>query len=326
MDEVQNSLICTSTGGRPHRVRKKHDMTLGKGNRIVELLITGKSQADVVRETGYSKSLVNYHFLKAYREQVLDKGVRSSFLPVIKGPCYGKDKYKIRKRRRSPCFVLPTARIHLGNGSGYRINVLKFGELHTLKIGEGKQDLFPRGDPKGRLGDKHHTGTFPLLASIAGYEGAAATVLFYVSSGPKAWGGRLEISLPELRLDLAALRQYDNLSPFLAACNYIKDHLSKNGWRFGEVIFQEKEVHYAFSSSFIQLYAPMLIWDKSIHHLHPGDKETDYPLFWDNSVPEGELETTGPHIALSLLATLTYQYEKATKKPVGKSKAKGANL
>ena len=213
-----------------------------------------------------------------------------------KGPRYEEGLFKFRKGRRSLYFENLHARVHPGNGSSFRFDVRKYGDLENLRLPGLERPLFKK--PKGKGPSKHYSAAFPVE-----FEGEA-TLIFHPSPDPKDGGGRLEISPPELRLGLYRLQAApDGPSLFLPIVERILDSLGKAGWRFGEPSFQGEEVHYAFARPIIEAILPELLPD-NVPFLRRGDREADLPLFWDRSISEGELETVHHHVAVDLLAML----------------------
>lgn len=305
-------LICNPPGRESIEAPRRYIMRDGLGERVVKLLLEGKNPSTVARILGITPALEKYHRDKATRDRAIIRVEGSYPHRYKKGPKYREGLYKKRKGRRSSKFVIPEARVHLGNGAGFRFEVLRFGDLHALKLPEGERSLFPR-DPVGKKGEKHYSAAFLLPAAIMGRDGEAATLSFFPAPDRNEGGGRLDISPPELLLDLDRLQAEKGPDPFRPLVDHITGTLSRfGGWRFGENTRQGEEVHYAFSRSMVEPLLPGLMDAPEVHILRRGDNEPDLPLFRDLSTPEGELETTYQGIARDLLALLTVEYHKKT--------------
>ena len=269
------------------------------GNRIIELLLEGLCPSQVAKTLKISNSHVDYYCEKAENAGAIARVKGAYPLRYKKGPMYEEGLYIKRQRRRSCYFENLHARVHPGNGSSFRFKVLKYGDLENLRLPGLERPIFPK-KPKGKGSNLHYTAAFPV--EFEGGEGEA-TVTFFPSPEPHGRGGRLEISPPELRLGLYRLQAAkDGPSLFRPIVDSIYNTLGKAGWRFGEQTFEGEEVHYAFARPIVEALLPELL--DNVPRLRRGDREADHPLFWDMSVPGGELETVHHRVAIDLLAML----------------------
>ena len=293
---------------------KRYKLRPGIGDLVVKGLLERKCPSEVAQELGISTSLEQYHRGKAIRDFVIVPDEKVYPLLYHKGPKYKDGVYKIRKGRRSPKFVNPEARVHAGNGSSYRVKVTREGDFCSVTLSEGQcLPLFPRKSV-GKPGKQHFNAILPIPAKITGNDGANATVVFYPDPDINVEGGILEISPPELLLDLDQLLALQSGAlPFQPIIDYIINILSRyGGWKFGGALYQSEEVHYAFARSIVEPLIPGFIDGLEVHALGLGDRETDYELFRDLSIPEGELETTKLDMAKDILARLSEEFKKRT--------------
>jgi len=316
-EENKLTLICKVPGGKPPSTAKPYASHPDLRPRAIELLLEGKNLSKVAELLNVWPNNISHHVKRAIEAGEIIK--KDDFYPPLyeKGPRFGSEVYKYRRRRRSPQFVNPLCRVHAGNGSSFRFEVLREGDLDTLILPKGeRQALFPK-NPVGKKGSKHFKAKLPLPPELAGSEGAAVTMVFFPSPDPKTPGGRLELSPPELLLSRDRLQAISDRSPLQPIIEYTIKILSKHGgWKIGELTYQGGEVHYAFPRSMVDPLLPGFMDSPEVHILRKGEREADYPLFRDLSHPEidlgGELETTRHDVALDILARLEEAYHQRT--------------
>lgn len=317
IEENKLTLICKAPGGKPPSTAKPYASHPELRPRAIELLLEGKNLSKVAELLNVWPNNISHHVKRAIKAGEIIKIKGSYPHRYEKGPKYGSEVYKYRRRRRSAQFVNPLCRVHAGNGSSFRYEVIREGDLNALILPEGDRlTLFPK-NPVGKKGSKNFPAKLPLPPELAGSEGATVTLVFFPTPDPKTSGGRLEISPPDLLLSRDRLQAISDRSPLQPIIEYtIKILSNRGGWRIGELTYQDEEVHYAFPRSMVDPLIPGLMDSPDVHILRKGEREVDYPLFRDLSHPEinpgGELETTRYDLAMDILGRLEEAYRQRT--------------
>lgn len=313
----KSNSFCNLPGGSRVRRAKGNTLRPDLRPRLIELLIGGANPSKAAEILGSYPSQASYHIDCAVKAGEIVRVPDSWPHRYIKGPRYGEALYKYRGWRRSRLFEHPLCRITPGNGSAFRVKVLKEGDLSELRLPAERLPLFPK-NPVGKKGEKHYNASLPVPAAIVGREGGTASLVFFPAPRASQGGGLLTIDPPELRLDQRQLiASPGGPELFRSIYDHVLDLLTRNGgWRFGEIVHQEREVHYAFARSAVDPLLPGLTSSPEVHGLRRGDNEADHPLFLDLSEaagPGGELETIDLRMAQDLLAILTEAFREQTR-------------